>query len=802
MASAPIDIALRAKDNASAPIRAALQKIEGQASTTSDYLKRVGGLLATAFSAYAIGNLANSFVTAANTAQGYRTRLEILTGSQEEANRVFEKAAEYAGRVPYEYEQIMGAATQLAAVTDGTAEGVMRWLPLIGDLAAASGLTIEETTGQVVRMMSAGAGAADLFRERGVLAMLGFQAGATYSAQQTREKLVAEWEKTGSAFRGATDKMAATWEGATSMMADAWFKVKQNAGDFLVQSPAAVAAVKAIADEVTAWADEIQKLGVAQPEIVGNLIEGLVLVAKAGLFVVQVFNGITLTVQALEKGIVEFTRGLLVVQAWALYLTNIGGINNELLGGTQAAITSMETLSSVISQGMDQDVKDIMAAEARIKALGEAAERVKAKVGAAVKLAEKPKASGAGRAPREAAPNSDAMDQAKRWAIIEAQGLTDIWEIQAAEKKDVLARGLAAEREAAEEAKRIEEERLDDSARKWNFILEMKRGKAKAEAEEQAQEDARQRARFEFKARMAADNYQRQLDAVEDLGSLGANYYARETARIADKAALMRKAGEDEIAVRAWVAAESKRIREEELQEQFAAADSLYGALSAGAQLWALEHMTTVQTITTSIFDMLDQAISGTAQLVAQGIVYGKNMATLGSALLKQLAATAIASVIQMTAQYIISSLMSIQAAATETASKVAGAAAVTYANAFASTVYFLTPVGAAGYAAGAVAAMNAGATASYAATFAQFQGLAGVAHSGLDSIPREGTYLLDRGERVVARDTNRDLKDFLTSTNNAGPVEIVLVLGERELGRAIADLHNSGRVPLKVRAA
>ncbi|WP_081884631.1 tape measure protein [Pseudomonas sp. AAC] len=39
---------------------------------------------------------------------------------------------------------------------------------------------------------------------------------------------------------------------------------------------------------------------------------------------------------------------------------------------------------------------------------------------------------------------------------------------------------------------------------------------------------------------------------------------------------------------------------------------------------------------------------------------------------------------------------------------------------------------------------------------------IAGMAHDGIDNIPKEGTWLLDRGERVVDRRTNSDLKDFL----------------------------------------
>ncbi|WP_374556612.1 hypothetical protein [Aquitalea pelogenes] len=39
---------------------------------------------------------------------------------------------------------------------------------------------------------------------------------------------------------------------------------------------------------------------------------------------------------------------------------------------------------------------------------------------------------------------------------------------------------------------------------------------------------------------------------------------------------------------------------------------------------------------------------------------------------------------------------------------------------------------------------------------------IAGMAHDGIDTIPREGTWLLDKGERVVDSRTNADLKAFL----------------------------------------
>ena len=45
---------------------------------------------------------------------------------------------------------------------------------------------------------------------------------------------------------------------------------------------------------------------------------------------------------------------------------------------------------------------------------------------------------------------------------------------------------------------------------------------------------------------------------------------------------------------------------------------------------------------------------------------------------------------------------------------------------------------------------------------------LTGMAHDGITDVPREGTWLLDRGERVVDSRTNEDLKNYLSNTRPA----------------------------------
>lgn len=76
--------------------------------------------------------------------------------------------------------------------------------------------------------------------------------------------------------------------------------------------------------------------------------------------------------------------------------------------------------------------------------------------------------------------------------------------------------------------------------------------------------------------------------------------------------------------------------------------------------------------------------------------------------------------------------------------------------------------------------AMGAVSYAAAAARAAQMKSIDidGMAHDGIDNIPREGTWLLQKGERVVDDRTNGDLKEFLSaqkSNNNSGvaPIEV-----------------------------
>lgn len=88
--------------------------------------------------------------------------------------------------------------------------------------------------------------------------------------------------------------------------------------------------------------------------------------------------------------------------------------------------------------------------------------------------------------------------------------------------------------------------------------------------------------------------------------------------------------------------------------------------------------------------------------------------------------------------------------------------------NAFASTaaIPIIGPAMAPGAALAAAAVAEPLSVAAIAGATAS---LAGMAHSGLDYIPKEGTWLLDKGERVLSPRQNQDLTDFLSTTPNRG---------------------------------
>jgi len=171
----------------------------------------------------AVEGIAMPFLEAAEKAESLQTRMSSVLNSSKEGQKTFDDMAVFATTIPFTFESVLGAATNLLPVLKNGREELGEWMPMMADLAAVSGLTLEETASNFIKMYSAGAAAADLFRERGINAMLGFIPGVAYTADQTIERIRNLMEQGSLFFEGATKKLAYTWQGQVSMMQDKWF---------------------------------------------------------------------------------------------------------------------------------------------------------------------------------------------------------------------------------------------------------------------------------------------------------------------------------------------------------------------------------------------------------------------------------------------------------------------------------------------------------------------------------------------------------------------------------------------------
>ena len=185
----------------------------------------VGGAIGVAFGGIAIKKIVN----VGSEIEGLQIRLKGLFGSAEEGAKAFEKMSEFASKVPFSLEEIQRGSGALAAVSDD-AEHLSEILAITGNVAAITGLDFMTTSGQIQRSFSAGIGAADLFREKAVRSLLGFQEGADVSVEETIAKFREKFGK-GGEFGQTTDELADTLSGTLSMIGDKVFNFQRLIAD-------------------------------------------------------------------------------------------------------------------------------------------------------------------------------------------------------------------------------------------------------------------------------------------------------------------------------------------------------------------------------------------------------------------------------------------------------------------------------------------------------------------------------------------------------------------------------------------
>ena len=171
---------------------------------------------------------ARSLIKTGEMFQNIQTKILNLTKDQGTANELFQNTSQYATEVAFSFEDLFKATSKLAPILKNSPEEVDRFLRITGDLAAHMQISTEEASTQMIKMLSAGAGAADRFREDGILAMLGFEAGVSYTADQTKKKLIEAFEDPAFTLAGTAKSMAQNYTGVLSMIGDKYTQLMQS----------------------------------------------------------------------------------------------------------------------------------------------------------------------------------------------------------------------------------------------------------------------------------------------------------------------------------------------------------------------------------------------------------------------------------------------------------------------------------------------------------------------------------------------------------------------------------------------
>ena len=167
--------------NSSKSMSSGLNKLSTSLAKVTATAAKVGAVLALAFGAIFIKGVVNTGIQIENL----QIRLKALFGTAAEGERAFEAMLAFAGKVPFTLGEIQQASGNLAVVADD-ADELSNVLAITGNVAAVTGLDFRQTAEQIQRSFAGGIASADVFRERGVRSLLGFSAGATVTAEETR----------------------------------------------------------------------------------------------------------------------------------------------------------------------------------------------------------------------------------------------------------------------------------------------------------------------------------------------------------------------------------------------------------------------------------------------------------------------------------------------------------------------------------------------------------------------------------------------------------------------------------------
>ena len=378
MATKQVNIDIIAKDKTRQAMRSATGSVDRLKDSVFNLRNALLGLGA--------GVVAKSFIDTGREVERLRVRFKFLFDEASEGEKAFKGLIKFASQVPFSLEEIQRGSANLAVVSKD-ADELNKLLKITGDIASASGLDFQTTAEQIQRTFAGGINSADLFRERGVRALLGFEAGVAISAEQSRNHIMKAFEEGTLSVVGASSVMAKTFDGTLSMIGDKFnlFKMAvMDAGPFDFLKASAMVIEKELEKNFGGIEKSAEKIGDA---IVSTTVKTLLFATQIidkfkpvfdfiGASIANLVNFVRALPPPLDTiGVIGFlmlgSRGKLLVALIAGVIDNIRGMLGSLIDGIASIQEKLNSFTLFRSEEQIQKVNE------QIKAMRESAEQLR-----------------------------------------------------------------------------------------------------------------------------------------------------------------------------------------------------------------------------------------------------------------------------------------------------------------------------------------------------------------------------------------------------------------------------------------
>jgi len=224
-------------------------KVDKKLGGIAETAKRLAGPAALGAVAVGLFKVAQSAVRTAAEFETLKTRLIAIRGSVKEGTALFKELNKIAATTPFALQGVVEAGATLEAFGADASTTTKS----IADLAAFMGIGIVEASAAFGRAFAAGAGAADVLRERGVLTLIQMKTGiddlTKLSLPEFRKAMIESIEDPAGRIAGSTDLLAETFQGKLSNMEDSVAMLSNALGSRLLPM------IKDVVESVGGWAD-------------------------------------------------------------------------------------------------------------------------------------------------------------------------------------------------------------------------------------------------------------------------------------------------------------------------------------------------------------------------------------------------------------------------------------------------------------------------------------------------------------------------------------------------------------------